>query len=326
MSLIKIFRSYAVLLLVFVHQLAMAQTETPATVPSSLTGTYDLTFTMTSAGGPFSNGQSVTVVFGVDNTLCIEGKTLTSPVLRNGNPHEATWADSSANLEYSLSSLVSGFNEVNVFGPNSSPFYGQLKGSKTSDATSCSSAPAPVVTASMVDIFELAESKLAEFFPSGAVTQFLDNYVYRFYEATGVYLAFADGNVFLLGGGFGEAVVNAGSISSVLTALDVYEVSGGGTGSVDLWNLSISGTVTVLGNAVSFAAINLADIPAPDLGDTNAISQEINSTLAGVATGISSISITVVNNSSSQRTFDVEFNATTAAGSVSYNLRYDYTR
>ena len=323
MSSIRNLKSLAVLLLVFVHQIVLAQSETAATVPASLTGTYNLSYSMSAAGGPFSAGQAVTLVVGSDNSLCVDGKTLTAPVLRNGNGHEAIWKDSSASVEYALSSLINGFNEVNVGGLGGSPFYGQLQGSKSSDATTCASTPA--VTTSMTQIFELAESKLANFFPAGAVTSFLDNYVYRFYESTGVYLAFADGNVFLLGGGFGEAVVSAGTISSVLTALDAYEVSDVVDGA-ELWNLSISGTLTTFGNTINFAGINLTSVPAPNLDNTNEINEEINSTLAGVATGISSISITVVNNSSTQRTFDVAFNATANGIAVSYNLRYDYTK
>ncbi|GJM13532.1 MAG: hypothetical protein DHS20C12_19350 [Pseudohongiella sp.] len=323
MSSIRKFRIYAAVLFVFMHQFAMAQSETAATVPSSFVGTYNLTYSQSASGGPFGNNEAVTLVVGSDGSLCVDGKTLTSPVLRNGNAHEAIWADSSASVEYALSSLVDGFNEVNVGGLGGSPFYGQLQGSKSSDATSCASASTVEVTASMESIFALAESKLADYFPPGAVTQFLENYVYRYYESTGVYMAFADGNVFLLGGGFGEAVVSAGSISSVLSALEVFEVSIDGT---DLWNLNISGTVSVLGNAVSFAGIDLASIPAPDLDNTSEINQEITTTLEGVATGISSISITVINNSSTQRTFDVEFDATANGIDVSYNLRYDYTK
>lgn len=324
MSLIKNSRSLAVLLTLFLHQMVLAQSESAATVPASFAGTYNLTYSMSAAGGPFTNAQAVTLVVGTDNSLCVEGKTLTSPVLRNGNQHEAIWKDTAASVEYALSSLVTGFNEVNVGGLGGSPFYGQLQGSKSSDDTSCSSNP--IVTASMTQIFELAESKLSEFFPPGAVTLFLDNYVYRFYESTGVYLAFADGNVFLLGGGFGQAVVDAGAISSVLTALDAYEVSGGGTGGVDLWNLSITGTVNTFGTTVNFSGINLASVPAPDLDNTSAVTDEINSTLSGVATSISSIAITVVNNTSTQRTFDVTFNAVANGLSISYNLRYDYTQ
>jgi len=334
MSLIRNFKSYAAFLLVFVHQFALAQAETPATVPASFAGTYNLTYSLSAAGGPFSNGQAVTLVVGTDSSLCVDGNSFSSPVLRNGNVHEAIWKDTSASVEYALSSLVSGFNEVNVGGLGGSPFYGQLQGSKSSDSTSCTpgSASTPTVTSSMTQIFDLAETKLPEFFPSGAITLFLDNYVYRFYQSTGVYMAFADGNVFLLGGGFGDSIVNAGSISSVLTALDLYTVPGSGDsgnsggGTVDLYNLNISGTVTTFGVNVNFAGIGLNNVPAPDLGNTNEIDQEINSTLAGVASGISSISITVVNNTDSRKTFDVRFSAVANGLNITYNLRYDYTK
>jgi len=279
MSLIKNIKSYAVLLFVFVHQIGLAQTETAATVPASFVGTYNLTYSMSASGGPFSNSQAVTLVVGSDNSLCVDGKTLSSPVLRNGNAHEAIWKDTSASVEYALSSLVNGFNEVNVGGLNGSPFYGQLQGSKSSDSTSCSSASTPTVTTSMAQIFDLAESMLANFFPLGAATIFLDNYVYRFYEATGIYFAFADGNVFLLGGGLGEAVVSAGTISSVLTALDDYEVSGGSTGSTDLWSPSIAGTVPVLGKTVNFAGVTLPSITATSLENTCGINEKNNSTM-----------------------------------------------
>ncbi len=324
MSSTRNVRNIAVLLFIFLGQAALAQTETAATVPASFAGTYNLSYSLSAAGGPFSSGQAVTLVVGTDNSLCVDGKTLTAPVLRNGNGHEAIWKDTAASVEYALSSLINGFNEVNVGGLGGSPFYGQLQGSKSSDATTCSSSSTPTVTTSMTQIFELAESKLADFFPPGAVTAFLDNYVYRFYPSTGVYLAFADGNVFLLGGGFGDAVVSAGSLSSVLTALEVYEVPD--TSGLELWNLTISGTVTTFGTSINFAGISLTDIPAPDLGDLDAINEEIETTLAGVATGMSSVSITVVNNGSSQRTFDVTFNATANGVTIGYNLRYDYTK
>ena len=70
----------------------------------------------------------------------------------------------------------------------------------------------------------------------------------------------------------------------------------------------------------------MTDIPAPDLSNTDEINEEITTTLAGVATGISSISINVVENSANRRIFEVSFSANTQAGSVSYDLRYDYTR
>jgi hypothetical protein len=313
-----------------------AQAETPATVPASLVGTYALTYESINAGGPFANGEAVTVVVGSDSSLCVNGASLTNPVLRNGNPAEGFWTNSGANLQFSLSDLSGVFNEINVGNASPQAFLGQLKGSKTSNNSTCSATSTssdPVVTELMTQVFALAETKLPEFFPGGAITLTLDNYVYRFYQQTSVYLAVADGAVFLLGGAFGDAIVNAGPLSTVLATLETYETpTTGGTApqppAATLWNLTISGSFnsSFLQN-IDFAGINVANIPAPDLNDTNAITSEINSSLAGVASGISSIAITVVNNSESRRTFDVSFNANLASlGAVTYNLRYDYTR
>jgi len=279
----------------------------------------------------------VTLVLGADNSLCINGQTLNNPVFRNGNQVEAIWKDETNGFEVAVSNFTGSFNEVNVTGANFSPFYGQLGGSKTSDSTTCGAgsgngsggAGTPEVTANMNAIFAAAESKLPAIFSPGQQTQFQDQYVYRFYPNTGVYLAFADGSVFLLGGEFGQAVVNAGSIQFVLDTLESYPASGtgAGDGSVEVWDLTISGTFdTSLIQNLNFSGITLNGVPAPDLSNTEAINQEIVSTLAGQASGISSISITVVEDSANRRTFDVSFSATTQAGSVSYDLRYDYTR
>ena len=193
------------------------------------------------------------------------------------------------------------------------------------------------VTDDMNTVFSLAELKVPEYFPSGSITLFQDQYVYRFYPATGIYLAMADGNVFVLGGAFGDAIVDAGSISSIIATLEARETpadsgSSDTGGSSTLWDLNISGTVTTttfgIGNTINFQGLAVEDIPAPDLSNTDEINQEIISSLDGIASGISNISITVVNNSDSRRTFEVSFNASAiAAGvSVSYQLTYDYTR
>ncbi|MFK7863732.1 MAG: hypothetical protein AB8B95_05835 [Pseudohongiellaceae bacterium] len=319
-----------------------AQTEAPATVPSSFVGTYDLTFSSVRDGSSFANGAKVAVVIGSDNSLCIDGLKLNDPVFVNGNTAEAVWKDTSNSFSYAVSNFNGAFNEVNVLGLTFSPFYGQLKGSKVSDSTSCGAATTnqqtttstPVATATINQIFTLAESKLSQFFPAGAITATLDQYVYRFYPSTKVYLAFANDAVFLLGGPFGEAVVNAGSISTVLASLEAIEVpttdTGTGSGSVDLWNLSISGSFSASSPfpiTQAFPAISLKDLPAPDVSDFDAITREVTSSLEGVVSGAGSLSVTVITNTSNQRTFDVSFGATfQGLGAVTYNLRYDYTR
>ncbi len=331
--------TFASLLCLLASQSLFAQTQTPATVPASFVGTYDLTFSPGFvSGGPFASGDKATVVVGSDNSMCVNGAVLTNPVFINGNNAEAVWSDTPSGVAYAMSNFLGTFNEVNVLGigaNGSFSFYGQLKGSKVSDSTSCSSTPTTSTPASaelIAQVFALAETKLPEFFPGGAITLTFEGFTYRFYPQTSIYLAVADNAVYLLGGAFGEAIVNIGPLSSVLATLETYETpSTGGTvtqpPATALWNLSISGSFnsSFIQN-IAFSNITLENIPAPDLNDTNAITSEINNSLAGVATGISSISITVVNNTDSRRTFDVSFGATLQGlGAVTYNLRYDYT-
>ena len=310
-------------------QVSLAQSETAASVPASFVGTYTLSYDAFNSGGPYSQGQSVTLVLGSDNTLCIDGKSLSNPVFRNGNTAEAIWVAQSANLELAVSNFLGDFNEINVAGSGGSPFFGQLSGSKTSDSTVCGagSSSTPTVTAEMQSIFSLAESRLSQYFPPGAVTAFLDNYVYRYYESTGIYLAFADGNVYLLGGAFGDQIVNAGTQSFVATELTNYPTTSANLGD---WDLTISGTVDTGFVSVAFSDITLTDIPAPEVDDFDAIEQELETTLEGVVASFGSVQTTVINNSTNRRTFDVEFSATVNSSGVSlsytYKLRYDYTR
>jgi hypothetical protein len=321
------------LVLLSLGQVAFAQTESPATIPSSLAGTYQLSYSQVNGGGPFVDGTSVTLVINSNGTLCVNDLVLTGPVLINGNPAEATWKDTASGINYAVSNLTSGFNEVNV-GANGGTFFGQLGGSKTSNSTSCDSSP--VTVSSEIDsVFSLAESKVPEYFPGGAITLAFQEYVYRFYPATGIYLAMANNNVFLLGGAFGDAIVDAGSISSVISQLEAIQVDttpGSGGSNPQLWDLLISGTVTTstfgIGNTINFQGLAANDVPAPDLSNTEEINQEIISSLEGIATGISNIVITVVNNSDSRRTYNLSFSAQAiAAGvSISYQLTYDYTR
>jgi hypothetical protein len=302
----------------------LAQSETAATVPASFVGTYSLSYDQINSGGPFDDGAEVTLVLRSDNVLCVDGQQLSNPVFRNGNQVEAIWSDVDGGFEYAVSNFQSSFNEVNVSGANFSPFYGQLSGSKVSSAEDCV-ASTPTVTTAMTSIFELAESKLSEFFPAGAETQFLGEYVYRFYPSTGVYLAFADGQVLLLGGAFGDAIVDAGSINVVLDTLEVYEPLD--FGDAELWTLTISGTFdTAFISGLSFSDLVINDIPAPDMNDLDEIEQSIYDSLEEVASNIGAVSLTVEDDSANRRAFRASFSATTEAGSVTYNLLYVYTR
>lgn len=310
----------------FLSLSASAQ-DAPATVPASLLGTYSLTFQEMNSGSPFSSGQQVTMVLRSDNSMCIADSILTSPIFRNGNTVEGIWVNEAANIEITVSNLQSAFNEVNVLGKNLTPFYGQFTGSKTSESQDCSGSTAvPTATADMNAIFELAESRLPALFPPGSATLFQDQYVYRFYANTGIYLAFSGDSVLLLGGSFGNEIVNVGNTSFVLSELNKIPAPGGGIEGVELWNLSITGNVVVLGITQSFSNLSLEGVPAPDLENVQEINEQVQTTLADVASSIGQISIDVLTNTASERSFRVQFSATANGISVSYDLTYLYTK
>jgi hypothetical protein len=90
------------LVLLSLGQVAFAQTESLATIPSSLAGTYQLSYSQVNGGGPFVDGTSVTLVINSNGTLCVNDLVLTGPVLINGNPAEATWKDTASGINYAV--------------------------------------------------------------------------------------------------------------------------------------------------------------------------------------------------------------------------------
>lgn len=113
--------------------------ETTATIPASIAGTYDLKYSETKTGSGIAADTSTTFIVGADGTLTIDaGIVLTDPVVYKGNLHEAIWFDNANNLSYALSSLVTGFNEINVgtnvfYDQAGYMFYGQYRKSTGGD-------------------------------------------------------------------------------------------------------------------------------------------------------------------------------------------------
>lgn len=181
--------------------------DTPATIPSSFLGTYNLIYANAQPDSPLTNGTAVQVIVGAGGTLCVAGYTLSNPVITNGNAHEATWTENTVGIKLSLSSLISGFNEINL-ATTSEVRLGQLKGSKTSTSTTGCGAvvtPQPDLT-KINDFFALAQKHFAQFFPTASASANLetDGFIYRFYSGNDIYLAINDGQVYVMGGTFGN--------------------------------------------------------------------------------------------------------------------------
>lgn len=326
-------RTCAALLTAALASTAALAQETPATVPSSFEGTYELTYDYAQAGSPITNGTAVTVVIAPGNTLCVGGYTLTNPVLRNGNQHEAIWKESTVGIELALSSLVSGYNEINV-GSTSGTWWGQLRGSKTSTATTgCGSTTTPTPTPDLTKINELftkAQEKYAQFFPSSAnaVNQTLDGYTYRHYPSTGMYLAIADGKVYVMGGQYGNQPTEAGTLDAVLSELTGTSVEIPTIPQGD-YKLNVTGTVATFGVSVAFGPLVIDKIDPPKSSDIDDIRDAVKKALTDVNfTG--TINVSEISTAGAEFSFVIEFSGSTTSNgftvSSSYKLKYVYTK
>ena len=307
---------------------AFAQ-DTPATVPTSFIGTYNLTYANAQTGSPLTNGTAVTVVIAANNTVCLGGYTLTNPVLRAGNQQEAIWTESSVGIEIALSSLTNGFNEINI-GKVGGGFLGQLKGSKSSTSTTGCGAvtpPAPDLT-KINELFALAQTKLAQYFPSSAnaANQTLDDYIYRFYPSTGIYLAINNGDVYVLGGTFGDTPSKQGNIETILSELAKIKVD------IDLppaaegdYKLVVTGNITASGFSFAFPAVTIDKIAAPSSSDIDGIRDSVKAALKDI-NFVGTIEVSEVSSTSSSFSFRVAFSGTASGVTTAYNLLYNYTK
>lgn len=110
---------------------APAANETPATIPAHAAGTFNWTFDDGPNATPlYNDGDMVSFLVGTDGSLTFNGTTLNNPVLRNGNPHEAIWKDTTNGVEYALSSIANAPNppvEINISADGTfNTFFGQF--------------------------------------------------------------------------------------------------------------------------------------------------------------------------------------------------------
>lgn len=215
-----------------------------AVIPTSLVGTYDLSYANAQTGAPVPNGTPVEVIITQGGAMCIAGFTLTGPT-ESASGSEAIWVASDLDIKVAVSNLSSGtFNEINLATASTNVWLGQLVGSRASNSTSgCEAGP------DLTDINELfaqAEAHFADLFPGSVnvINQTLDQYIYRYYPTTQLYLGIADGQVYVMGGAFGNNPAPQGSLEDLLSQLagepvdlpDVPELEGD-------YRLVVDGTV-----------------------------------------------------------------------------------
>lgn len=112
-------------------------------------------------------------------------------------------------------------------GPGAAPEAGKLgaallKASRPGGATAHRLAVVP--SAAAVDpadaanqLLDFAERNYAVYFPSHQTNALYEGYLYRYYPETGIYLAVRDGNVYVLGGVFGNEILLVGPLTQFIT-------------------------------------------------------------------------------------------------------------
>jgi alpha-tubulin suppressor-like RCC1 family protein len=115
-------------------------------------------------------------------------------------------------------------------------------------------------------LFDFAEARYPQLFPSRRPDMAAENWRYRFYPETGIFLVVADGRVYVLGGPFGDQVRYVGLAHDVLNppANVVVTVSAPASGKT-AWNIAVPMKFTLVdtaGMAVSGPFTCTSDAPA----------------------------------------------------------------
>lgn len=188
-----------------------------ATVPETLMGTYTLTLAERS-GTVFDVGAVKTFVVGPDNTLCVDGLTLSNPVITLGDNSRAVWI--SGGRQYKLQNISTGvFKEFLISSDPLGSYYGRWSGTRTSTVTTGCGTATPSLTTEAQSMFDLAAELYPTLFRTGTEARNYQGYTYRFYPESGIYVGIKDNKVYLLGGQFGSAISEQGNVAAVVTSL-----------------------------------------------------------------------------------------------------------
>lgn len=189
-------------------------------------------------------------------------------------------------------------------------------------------------TADMTSLFNFAAQVYPGIFTNGTSFQTdASGYLYKYFDS-GVYAAIRNGTVYVRGGSFGNAYKSVGALNAVLSQLQTAVNGGnnnnnnnGGTTNPGLYNLTVSGTITMTGivnYSVPFTAVSLGAQVVPLPTDNQGIHQIAGS--FGAASGSGSYSVEVINNTSSRITYRIKFSGTYSGLTANYDLTFDYTK
>ena len=316
----------------------------PATIPDGLLGTYSVTLS-TQGGTLFTAGESRTFIVAAGGVLCIDGNTYTNPTVLN-LPGRGAWLNSAGDQYFVVQDITTGsFTKFTILSNPIGAYYGVFEGQKTSSDTSGCSASgstgsgSPSLSADAQSVLDLALEVYPTLFGQGSELKQAQGYVYRFFASSGIYVGFKDGRVYVVGGPFGDSILDKGTVSAVTTALNTakanielngsVDVGGNGAATGELWDITISGTASVLGVTTNIGALTVENVTSTNPASEEEIEKIIEEYFKDYGT-ITNLEVVIVNNTPDKVTLDLAFKgAVVSQGftvNTEYNLRYEFNK
>lgn len=301
-------------------------TPVTATIPTTILGTYAMSFGSATPFSPFADGTNVTVVLGSGGALCLDGVSLGQPFARQSTPTLAIWENADTGLSFTLN-LAAVSTTTMTLDINSAAGldFSELTGDRTSLSTSCGSSSAATNITQANQLFMLAETHYARQFPASLLSfnQLDGNTVRRFYPSTGLTLSITGDRVSVKGGSYGTALVDVGQLTALIAQIivdttppvptpvptptpppPVYDLTATGTGQVRLLSLP---TVNRTINEKRF------NLTRPLATDTAALRAIVQNVMKDEVRQFDSISITVTTDSTTALVFSSTVTSNTSS-------------
>ncbi len=198
-------------------------------IPGGVAGTYELSYSGTmNASIPYKVGDKVSFVLNsADASICINGtKVNYGAMLTSSNVRYIH-----AGFDYVLVIAGNNLSEITLYKgsrsllSNPETLYGRFTGTRTSTATVCGGTPSLVLAAPEQALLDVAGDLFPAFFAQASELQAVEGYRYKFFATSGMYIAFKDDRIYALGGPFGNALVDLGLVSGLLTQLQTEKAN-----------------------------------------------------------------------------------------------------
>jgi len=197
-------------------------------IPGGLSGTYQLTYSGTTHSTfPFKNGDKVTFVLNSSTpSICVNGTAITYGAMLTVSDVRFV----ASPIQYILRVAGNTLTEISVYRDfksllqNPETYLGKFTGTRLNTSTDCTGA-APTLTTQEDTLLQLAQDLYPSLFSNGSELGSLQGYVYKHFPASGVYVGFKDGRLYLLGGQFGSNLTDMGTVANAVASLQAEKAA-----------------------------------------------------------------------------------------------------